>query len=496
MKKKIVSMLSLLLCLLLSISLVACKKNKHEAKAEWKNDETGHWHECATKGHDDKLDVADHNFDAGTITTQPTETTDGTKTYTCKTCGYKKTETIARLDHTHTFDETKWSSNETKHWHASSCGHEVKKDEADHNFDAGVVTKAATETAEGEKTYTCKTCGYKKTETIARLDHTHTFDETKWSSNETKHWHASSCGHEVKKDEADHKFTDWTVETPAGYGTTGTQKASCNVCGYVARRTIPALAAKDNSISIGKIDFTYNAKSQPIDSLVTAGNKTGMVIKYVGVDGTTYEESKTAPKNAGTYQYTITIPATAEWKSVEKTGKYTIEKYELTVLYEKRTVEYDGKDRIWFRFNTLEDNTPVNIAVIMDSANVGAKVSDVVLPGLLLTDNYTVDKAKVQIEIVAKKLSGLNFSVNASDIDKSSETFTIEREITGANNEKLIVTIEFRWVDLDNEDELELKTTLPAVGAGGCKISLKAANANYVFGNNIGWLKLIRYSFD
>lgn len=34
MKKKIIGMLSLMLCLLLSVSLVACNKNKHEAKSE------------------------------------------------------------------------------------------------------------------------------------------------------------------------------------------------------------------------------------------------------------------------------------------------------------------------------------------------------------------------------------------------------------------------------------------------------------------------------
>ena len=60
MKKKIIGMLSLMLCLLFSVSLVACNKNKHEAKSEWKYNDTQHWHECATNGHDDKLDEAEH----------------------------------------------------------------------------------------------------------------------------------------------------------------------------------------------------------------------------------------------------------------------------------------------------------------------------------------------------------------------------------------------------------------------------------------------------
>ena len=46
--------------------------------------------------------------------------------------------------------------------------------------------------------------------------HTHTYDNDKWTSDETKHWHADTCGHNTKKDEADHTFV-W---------------GKCTVCGY------------------------------------------------------------------------------------------------------------------------------------------------------------------------------------------------------------------------------------------------------------------------
>ena len=171
MKKKIIGMLSLVLCLLLSVSLVACNNNKHEAKSEWKWNDAQHWHECATKGHDDRWDEANHAWDEGVITTQPTETTEGVKTVSCTVCGYQKTESVAKLDHTHTFAEA-WTSNETKHWHASTCGHDVKKDEANHAWGEGVITTPATTTTPGVKTYTCTVCEYQKTEPIAVLDKT------------------------------------------------------------------------------------------------------------------------------------------------------------------------------------------------------------------------------------------------------------------------------------------------------------------------------------
>lgn len=42
----------------------------------------------------------------------------------------------------------------------------------EHTFDKGVVTKKATYTATGVKTYTCTVCGAKKTQTIAKVPHT------------------------------------------------------------------------------------------------------------------------------------------------------------------------------------------------------------------------------------------------------------------------------------------------------------------------------------
>ena len=39
-----------------------------------------------------------------------------------------------------------------------------------HNWDKGTVTKEATETSEGEMTFTCTVCGAKKTEAIPKLE--------------------------------------------------------------------------------------------------------------------------------------------------------------------------------------------------------------------------------------------------------------------------------------------------------------------------------------
>lgn len=67
--------------------------------------------------------------------------------------------------------DAKWSSDEKYHWQACThtCGDEncdATKDKAEHTWDDGVVTKEATTTEKGTKTYTCPVCKATKTEDI------------------------------------------------------------------------------------------------------------------------------------------------------------------------------------------------------------------------------------------------------------------------------------------------------------------------------------------
>ena len=72
----------------------------------------------------------------------------------------------ATSGHVHDWSDD-WSKDENHHWYACS-GCDEKKDEAPHVWGEGVVTKEATETEEGVKTYTC-VCGSTKTERIPKL---------------------------------------------------------------------------------------------------------------------------------------------------------------------------------------------------------------------------------------------------------------------------------------------------------------------------------------
>ena len=69
------------------------------------------------------------------------------------------------MPHSHKF-QSAWSKDEANHWHECACGE--KEGLAAHDWDEGSVTLAPTEEKEGEKTFTCQSCGETKTEAIEK----------------------------------------------------------------------------------------------------------------------------------------------------------------------------------------------------------------------------------------------------------------------------------------------------------------------------------------
>ena len=108
--------------------------------------------------------------------TVPTCTEGGYTTYTCSLCGDSYTsDEIEALGHSVITDPAVAATCEetglTEGAHCSVCGEILTAQEivpaTGHSWDGGVVTKEATATEEGIKTYTCTVCGAKKTEAIA-----------------------------------------------------------------------------------------------------------------------------------------------------------------------------------------------------------------------------------------------------------------------------------------------------------------------------------------
>ena len=107
MKRK--SFLAIMVLMLAIVLLTACNKDgKHNFAEEWSNDETYHWHACADKGCKETKDKAEHTWDGGNVTVEPTTEQKGTMVYTCTVCRREKTEKIDKLvaetEYTITFD--------------------------------------------------------------------------------------------------------------------------------------------------------------------------------------------------------------------------------------------------------------------------------------------------------------------------------------------------------------------------------------------------------
>ena len=483
MKKNFIGALSFLLCL----SLMGCAGENHQAKTEWSYDASTHWHDCQLEGHDDKFDVGSHHFDGGVITLQPTESKEGVKSFTCEDCGYVKTESIAKLPHEHVYS-TDWSKNENKHWHAATCGHDVKKDEADHRFDGGTITLQPTESKEGVKTFTCEDCGYVKTESIAKLPHEHVY-ATDWSKDENKHWHDATCGHDVKKDEAEHNYSNWTVEVPANYGVEGREKHTCLTCGYSATRTIAALDAKENTITAKEGFATRKIyDGQPLslsaNDFVTNGNG-AVSFQYKKYAETVDRYSSVAPKNAGIYSVLVTVAGTAEWKKAETVIRYVIEQKQLRANLSKA---YDGNAVITGDVIGAIEGEEVSTKITMTSKDYDATVQEVELEGADKA-NYLLFASAVNAEIKKREISGLYFPMPSS-IAPASGDVTIKRtqKIT-ATGETIAFSITYDAAKLEANKALTLVNGKP--GEGEAKIEFneetQAINKNYSFAKtNIG----------
>ena len=114
-----------------------------------------------------------HDWGNGVVTTAPTETTPGARTFTCTVCGDIREETIPATG-AHDYQFTKnvaptCTDGGYDLYTCSGCGATERRNltgAAGHKWDNGVVTTAPTETTPGVRTFTCTVCDQTRTEAI------------------------------------------------------------------------------------------------------------------------------------------------------------------------------------------------------------------------------------------------------------------------------------------------------------------------------------------
>ena len=246
-----------------------------------------------------------HDWSYSTITSEPTCTEQGIRTYICQhNSEHTKTESIPATGHNWntatyawsddhsacvatrvcrnnplhietatasvtastqaagctTTGKTAYTANFSEDWCAAQTA-EVVLPATGHNWSDWTVTKPATETETGIESRTCATCGETETREIPVLTHVHNLSAVPAQSptcedaGHTAYWICSSCGRwfsdaagQNEITQADtvitatgHSWSDWNVTKPATTTETGIESRSCSLCGLTETRTVPVI---------------------------------------------------------------------------------------------------------------------------------------------------------------------------------------------------------------------------------------------------------------
>ncbi len=193
-------------------------------------------------------DYGDHIYDSGVVTTNPTCTAEGVKTYTCTVSGctaeiegHSYTEVIAVLGHSADENGDHICDRDGCSYVVSLC-----KDYAE-----GTAAKAATCSEAGNSAYwTCTLCG----KYYSDADCTAEIEKDSWiiAIDGDAHVWDNACDTTCNNDpnhtrDASHSYGDWVVTTEATCEQDGVKTKTCSVCKDEQTETITKLGHKYES---------------------------------------------------------------------------------------------------------------------------------------------------------------------------------------------------------------------------------------------------------
>ena len=232
------------------------------------------------------VECTNHDWDEGVITTEPTCTTKGVKTFTCNNCKTTKTEEVNALGHDYSKDWTidkkaTCTESGSKSHHCTRCDSKIDVTvipKTSHNYDEGVITTSPTCTKSGVKTFTCKDCKTTKTEVLKALGHDYSSDWTidkkaTCTESGSKSHHCTRCDSKSDVTVISKLSHDWVLTStvnPTG-DHEGKKVYTCNLCKETKEESIPKLVGKWLSNSVGKwyeySDGTYeNSRFKKIEN--------------------------------------------------------------------------------------------------------------------------------------------------------------------------------------------------------------------------------------
>lgn len=228
---------------------IVCASHSYGA---WQNvNNSQHKRTCSVCGY---VETANHTWNSGTVTKQPTCKDTGVKTYTCTACNATKTETIAKTNN-HSYGS--WTTTKaatctatgTQERACSICGKKETKSIAatGHSYGAWKATKEATCTAGGTEACTCSKCGAQETRSTKALGHS--FSSPTVTKQPTctepgiESGKCSRCGQTTTQEipALGHKFSAWKQTKAASCTEKGAEERTCSVCGIKETRETEVL---------------------------------------------------------------------------------------------------------------------------------------------------------------------------------------------------------------------------------------------------------------
>ena len=189
----------------------------------------------------------------------------------CKVCD----ECEQVVPHEHTFS-SEWTYDDASLWHTALCEHStITSDLAAHSFDEWTEITPASETSEGLKSRECSICHYEQEAPIDKLEHNHTFIDA-WTSNETHHWHESTCEHK--------EISGKTAHTPDREKPDYKTPVKCSVCGRVLEENL-----FDSAVIMSNDDYEIKAGRSRFFEMINYGEPTQLRVNvdYISGGGST-----------------------------------------------------------------------------------------------------------------------------------------------------------------------------------------------------------------
>ena len=195
------------------------KTTTHKYGNWTKIDDNQHKHICEVCS---KEETANHTWNSGVITKDPTCNEKGVKTYTCSDCNATKAEDVPKTT-THTYGAwTKLNDNQHEH----TCSVCQVKEQANHSWNDGEITKDPTCKEMGVKTFTCSDCNATKTEDVPKTT-THKYGNwTNVDDNQHKH----ICEVCSKEETASHTWNSGVITKKPTCKEEGVKTFTCTGC--------------------------------------------------------------------------------------------------------------------------------------------------------------------------------------------------------------------------------------------------------------------------